>query len=159
MDLKTEDLLEIGFGSQVKCRWFLEQVRRLRCLADVSLIDRDKVCKWLTEISGDLAVYRVDFVRNGVTCSLLPHLTEDILAEIGIHRKIDRLKILLAIRRLPESSDGDSPDCPLSLVPLSGAHAKKCDVFISYRRSTGSQLASLLKVLLQVMLYNIIISN
>lgn len=33
--------------------------------------------------------------------------------------------------------------------------ASKIDVFISYRRSTGSQLASLLKVLLQLQGYKV----
>ncbi len=147
LDVSTEDLLEMGFETRLQCRWFLDRLRALRCLADVSLEDRDGVCKWLMEVSTDLAVYRVDFIRNGVTRSLLPHLREDILTEIGVRRKIDQLKILLALGQLPEQ---DSPDYSLPLSPLTATRPEKCDVFISYRRSTGSQLASLLKVLLQV---------
>lgn len=150
IDVSMDELREIGFDTLVKRRWFMDEVKRLRCLADVSVEDRDGVCKWLTEVSRDLEVYRVDFVRNGVTRSLLPHLTEETLTEIGVTSKIDQLKILLAIGRLPESLEQDSPDCKLSLAPLTTAHARSRDVFISYRRSTGSQLASLLKVHLQV---------
>ena len=151
LDLTTEDLEVVGFQSRLRCKWFLEQVRKLRCLADVSARDRDNICKLLMEISKDLAVYRVDFVRRGVTQSLLPLLTDEILMEIGVHSSLDRLKIMTAVGEFPDSVGRDSPDrAPRPFVPLSAAHKKKYDVFISYRRSTGSQLASLLKVHLHV---------
>ena len=151
LDLTMEDLKEVGFQSRLRCKWFLERVGKLRCLADVCARDRDNICRLLTEISKDLAVYRVDFVRKGVTKSLLPFLTDEILMEIGVRSLLDRLKIVTAVGAFPESSGHDTPDrASKSFVPLSAAHRKKYDVFVSYRRSTGSQLASLLKVHLQV---------
>lgn len=150
LDLTMEDLKEVGFQSRLKSKWFLERVGKLRCLADVSARDRDNICKLLTEISKDLAIYRVDFVRKGVTKSLLPFLTDEILTEIGVYSLLDRLKIMTAVGVYPESSGHDTPDRPSRSFVLSDAHKKKYDVFISYRRSTGSQLASLLKVHLQV---------
>ena len=158
VDLTMDDLLEIGFQSRLRCKWFLEEVRKLRCLIDVSQIDKDKVCKWLTNISPELAVYRADFVRHGVTRSILPYLTDAELAEIGVTSKLNRSKILLALKRLPESAgagDHDTPDVvgtfnlPSEVMLYSPMLTKKYDVFISYRRSGGSQLASLIKVHLQ----------
>ena len=150
LDLTPEDLSELGFQSTLRGKWFLAKVKKLRCLADVSIKDRDNVCKWLVETSRDLAVYRVDFVRSGVARSLLPHLTEELLLEIGVRSQVDRLKILLGIGEIPESAGRESPDGASRSIAPSASHRKKYDAFISYRRSTGSQLASLLKVHLQV---------
>ena len=157
VDLTMDDLLEIGFQSRLRCKWFLEEVRKLRCLVDVSHLDKDKVCIWLTNLSPELAVYRPDFIRHGVTKSILPYLTDAVLAEVGVTSKLHRSKILLALRRLPESTgtrDEDTPD--VGVANLSGevmlyspTLTRKYDVFISYRRAGGSQLASLIKVHLQ----------
>ena len=151
LGMKVEDLLEVGFKSRLRCKWFLEQVRKLRCRADVSVLDRDDVCRWLTTVSKDLEVYKVDFAHRGITKDLLPHLTDEILVEIGVCSAVDRLKILLAIERIQEESGRDTPDSE-GPVPTfeSPSQNKKYDVFVSYRRSTGSQLASLLKVHLQL---------
>lgn len=151
LGMKVEDLLEVGFKSRLRCKWFLEQVRKLRCRADVSAQDRDGICKWLTAVSKDLEVYKVDFVQRGITKDLLPHLTEEILVEIGVCSAVDRLKVLLAIEKIPEHSGRDTPDSEGS-VPIfePSSQKQKYDVFVSYRRATGSQLASLLKVHLQL---------
>ena len=149
VDLTLGDLLEIGFKSKVKCKWFLEEVRKLRCLSDVSDQDDDHVCKWLTGIHSNLVVYRVDFIRNGVTRALLPHLNDELLIEIGVKNRLDRLKILLGLGEMPAFGGQDTPDFSLNQLLPSQILKRKYDVFISYRRSTGSQLASLLKVHLQ----------
>ena len=148
LNMTAEDLLEVGFKSRLKCKWFLDQIRKLRRRADVSVQDRNGIAKWLTAVSKDLDVYRVDFIQHGVTKALLPHLTEELLKEIGVCSAVDRLKILLAI---PEISGRDTPDSDGRLTDFhSPQHRIKYDVFVSYRRGTGSQLASLLKVHLQL---------
>ena len=148
LNMTAEDLLEVGFKSRLKCKWFLDQIRKLRRRADVSVQDRNGIGKWLMAVSKDLDVYRVDFIQHGVTKALLPHLTEELLKEIGVCSAVDRLKILLAI---PEISGRDTPDSDGRLAVFhSPQHRIKYDVFVSYRRGTGSQLASLLKVHLQL---------
>ena len=163
VDLTMDDLLEIGFQSKLRCKWFLEEVRKLRCLADFSgsKLDKDKVCKWLTKVSPNLNVYHVDFVRHGVTKSILPYLTNEILIEIGVHRRLDRLRILVAMGEPSPESGRDTPDetAPLQLqmppskkAPLVRAPTlqQDYDVYICYRWVGGSQLASLIKVHLEV---------
>ena len=71
----------------------------------------------------------------------LCHLTDDILIEMGISKKLDRVRILKAVEEMKT---------PPSTSQALQVAKKKNDVFISYRRSTGSQLASLLKVHLQL---------
>lgn len=148
LDLTLEDVKELGFSSRLQSRWFLQEVERLRCLADISGRDQDNVCKWLTGVCKNLTVYKVDFIRNGVSKSLLPHLTDDLMQELGISRGLDRLKLLLAVESMGRSQ-GDMSDGSHTSLPLP-VQKKGCDVFISYRRANGSQLASLLKVHLQI---------
>lgn len=151
LDLNVDDLMEIGFVSRVACKWFLREVRKLRCLVDMSGTESNDICKWLTDNCKELAVYRADFYRKGITKSLLPHLTDEVLAEIGVSTKLDRLRISLAIRQSTDRDAFDTPDQGgRSLAFPLPSSKKSFDVFISYRRSTGSQLASLLKVHLQL---------
>ena len=148
LDLTHEDLKELGFSSRLQSRWFLKEIEHLRCLVDVSKQDNDDVSGWLIGVSKTLSCYRVDFVRRGVSHSLLPHLTDDVLRELGVHSCLDRLKLLLAVDGLSlGSQDHTDSSLPLSTPKKRGGG---CDVFISYRRASGSQLASLLKVHLQV---------
>ncbi len=153
LDLDVDDLMEIGFVSRVASKWFLGEVRKLRCHADMSGTESSEICKWLTDNCKELTVYGVDFSRKGITPSLLPHLTDDILAEIGVSTKLDRLRLSLAVRQTmgTGSEAFDTPDQAGQNFVLPTSSSKKTfDVFISYRRSTGSQLASLLKVHLQL---------
>ena len=66
---------------------------------------------------------------------------EQLLSECGITNKIHRLKILNGVKmergEVTLTDECDSVD-------------KNLDVFVSYRRSNGSQLASLLKVHLEI---------
>ena len=145
VDLTMDDLLEIGFQSKLRCKWFLEEIRKVRCLADISTsnLTKDKVCKWLTKVSPNLDVYHVDFLRNGVTMSILPHLTNEVLMEIGVHRRLDRLRILVSLGEVPTVEDGhDTPDETSSIAhpippvqpqkPLL-THSHDSDVYICYR--------------------------
>ncbi len=146
LDLTLEDLKELGFSSRLQSRWFLKEIKRLRCLVDISKQDDENIGVWLTGVSNTLSSYKVDFIRHGVSRSLLPHLTDAALQELGVHSGLDRLKLLLAVDAL-SSGDSDQPDSAFT-SPVKKRSG--CDVFISYRRTNGSQLASLLKVHLQV---------
>ena len=161
VDLTMDDLLEVGFQSKLRCKWFLEEIKKLRCLADftTSKLDKDKVCKWLTKVSPNLAVYKVDFVRHGISKSILPYLTNEVLIEIGVHQRLDRLRVLVALGEAqPTESGRDTPDeTPLQLKipekkpPLTRLPTlHEYDVYICYRWLGGSQLASLIKVHLEV---------
>ncbi len=88
-------------------------------------------------------------MTNGITRRLLQHLTDDVLLDLGIGNPIHRLKITIAVEELALFSGHNSPDFD-QLRSVHPALRKKYDVFLSYRRSSGSQLASLLKVHLQL---------
>ena len=146
VDASLEDLTEsygIGIQNKLKAKWLLKQIHALRLKADPSHGDTESICRWLVQTHRQLAVYKVDFVREGVTQSTLCHLTDDILIEIGVSKRLDRMRILRGMEQMGSAA-------PSVVQGVSQAAKKRYDVFISYRRSTGSQLASLLKVHLQL---------
>ena len=114
------------------------------------MTDPEHICQWLVAVGPELARYKADFMRNGVTREILPMISNDILTDMGIESSVHRLKIGLAIEKLALASGHDSPDFESHLRSLHPTLRKKYDVFLSYRRSSGSQLASLLKVHLQL---------
>ena len=150
LDLSVEDLQELGLKSRVQGRWIMQQVLKLRRRADVSFLDPENVSKFLTDIHQDLTVYRVDFARRRITTCFLPHLNSEMLTEIGVRSSVDQARILNHIRVSCSSVDFPDIGTPGSILPLTARYRKKYDVFISYRRESGSQLASLLKVYLEV---------
>ena len=148
VDLTIDDLLEMGLRSRVQGKWVMENIHKLRRRADVSTFDRGNVTSFLTDIHKDLSLYRVDFARKQITAEFLPRLTKEMLMEIGVFSAIDQARIL---HHVSENTGGEDLDTDSTTqLPLSSRYRKKYDVFISYRRKSGSQLASLLKVHLQV---------
>ncbi|GAG03183.1 unnamed protein product, partial [marine sediment metagenome] len=55
----------------------------------------DDVRDWLASMG--LAAYGEVFVENAVDLALLPHLTDEDLKALGIHKLGDRKRLLLAI--------------------------------------------------------------
>lgn len=149
LDLQVDDLMEMGLRSRVQGKWVMQQIQKLRCRADVSYLDPHNVGKFLTDIHKDLSLYKVDFARKGITADFLPHLTNEMLLEIGVYSSVDRVRILNQISEMCGYDMTDSAS-PGAVLPLSPRYRRKYDVFISYRRESGSQLASLLKVYLEV---------
>lgn len=112
-------------------------------------------------LSPELSVYTYQMLSTGVNRSLLASLTDDLMqTACGITNPIHRLKLkqafqgeiaeISSIFLLNYHADSKHPD-DVEVAMLS----KQIDVFISYRRSTGNQLASLIKVLLQLSGYKV----
>ncbi|CAH8448221.1 unnamed protein product [Schistosoma guineensis] len=97
--------------------------------------------------SFDLLQYSYNFISAGVHYPFLPYLSDKMLLEDchiknGIHRKriLEAIQSSISIHNQLRLTDNDSK------LNASSHPNKYIDIFISYRRSTGSQLASLLKV-------------
>ncbi|KAJ8280961.1 hypothetical protein GJAV_G00061520 [Gymnothorax javanicus] len=140
-DLRTD----LGMTSGLIRKRFLRDLRVLKMYADYSTCDPNNLADWLVGVDQRFRQYTYGLVQSGVDRKTLSLLTEqqlqtDCLIENGFHRA----KIVASARR---------PIQPC----LTDAHPAGPDVFISYRRTTGSQLASLLKVHLQVRGYSVFI--
>ena len=77
---------------------------------------------------------------------ILPH--EDHLIECGVDNRIHRIKIMQGIENMQAINSLNVGDSEESLE-------KTLDIFISYRRSNGSGLASLLKVHLELLTHSV----
>ncbi|KAJ8044288.1 Sterile alpha and TIR motif-containing protein 1 [Holothuria leucospilota] len=150
--------------SSLMRRRFLRELALLKsntCSGDWELKD------WLKNLGPEYPQYTHNLMHCGIDLDLLPFISEDHLSsDAGITNGVHRMKILRAVRPMAVTRDYprvfDSPSRPKrSILPSdqldTGSALKNLDVFISYRRATGSLLASLLKVHLQLRNFTVFI--
>ena len=128
---------DIGISNGILLKRFERELQNLKRMADYSSKDTAKLHHFLAEIGPEYCIYTYSMLNAGIDKNSLPQLNEDMLiGECGINNSIHRLRILNAVKSLENTILSSSDD----------SMAKTLDVFVSYRRSNGSQLASLLKV-------------
>ncbi|KAI1705703.1 SAM domain (Sterile alpha motif) domain-containing protein [Ditylenchus destructor] len=145
----TEKELEedLGMKSGLLRKRFMRELESLKIAADYSSVDDSQLDQFLMSLSPELSVYTYTMLGMGLNRNLLPNLTNDMMKTVcGINNPIHRLKLRQALQDSKHIDD-------IEVAILS----KQIDVFISYRRSTGNQLASLIKVLLQLRGYKVFI--
>ncbi|XP_029964847.1 NAD(+) hydrolase SARM1 [Salarias fasciatus] len=146
LNITDQDLsTDLGMSAGLTRKRFLRDLRVLKTYANYATCDPNNMADWLVEVDPRFRQYTYGLVQSGVDRNNVQHLTDqqlqhDCLINNGVHRA----KILASARRPLKPCHTDAqPAGP--------------DVFISYRRTTGSQLASLLKVHLQVRGYSVFI--
>ncbi|GLH04047.1 Sterile alpha and TIR motif-containing protein 1 [Gryllus bimaculatus] len=133
---------DIGITNGIRRRRFSRELQNLKKMADYSSRDTGNLNTFLQNIGTEFSIYTYSMLNAGVDNDSIIHLSDDQLAnECGITNSIHRQRITKAIRDKMESGLTSASDTNLD---------KSLDVFVSYRRSNGSQLASLLKVHLQL---------
>ncbi|KFW62506.1 Sterile alpha and TIR motif-containing protein 1 [Pygoscelis adeliae] len=138
--LTEEELQEdLGMDSSITRKRFFRELTELKTFANYSTCDRSNLADWLGGIDPRFRQYTYNLLTCGINRNFLHRVTEQQLQEdCHINTGFHRVRILTAAREMLHS--------PITLQTASNG----TDVFISYRRSTGSQLASLLKVHLQL---------
>ncbi|KAL1490699.1 hypothetical protein ABEB36_013351 [Hypothenemus hampei] len=151
LQLTEENLKEdIGLTNGIKRKRFTRELQKLKRMADYTSRDSANINNFLQSLGPEFCTYTYSLLNAGIeTQDALRNISEDqLLHECGITNSIHRFRIMEGIRqlenRISSELDDDSPD-------------KSLDVFVSYRRSTGSQLASLLKVHLQLRGFSVFI--
>ncbi|CAL4122768.1 unnamed protein product [Meganyctiphanes norvegica] len=145
LKLNDKNLQEdLGITNGILRQRFQRDIRKLKLIADYSSCDHTSLNSFITQLDSEFSEYTYQMIQAGVTKDLLRYLTDEQLRdECGISNSIHRQKIrelIIKDVQLPEESMD-----------------KNLDVFISYRRSNGSQLASLLKVHLQLRGFSVFI--
>lgn len=140
---------DIGLTNGIRRRRFTRELQNLKKMADYSSRDSGNLNNFLQSVGQEFSIYTYSMLNAGVDRDSIKNLTEDqLLSECFIINSIHRLRILDAIKNMQlnqlNPSENESPD-------------KLLDVFVSYRRSNGSQLASLLKVHLQLRGFSVFI--
>ncbi|XP_071430997.1 NAD(+) hydrolase SARM1 isoform X2 [Pithys albifrons albifrons] len=138
--LTEQELQEdLGMDSSITRKRFFRELTELKTFANYSTCDHSNLADWLGSIDPRFRQYTYNLLTCGINRNLLHRVTEQQLQEdCHIDTGFHRVRILTAARETLHS--------PITLQATSNG----TDVFISYRRSTGSQLASLLKVHLQL---------
>ncbi|XP_051933728.1 NAD(+) hydrolase SARM1 [Hippocampus zosterae] len=136
---------DLGMTAGLCRKRFLRDLRVLKTYANYATCDPHNMADWLTEADPRFRQYTYAFVQSGVDRNNIQSLTDQqLLQDCRILNGVHRAKILAASRKPIRTCNTDAqPAGP--------------DVFISYRRTTGSQLASLLKVHLQVRGFSVFI--
>lgn len=132
---------DIGLQNGIKRKRFTRELQQLKKMADYSSRDTGSLNEFLQSIGPEYTIYTYSMLNAGVDKESIRGLSDEQLdTECHITNSIHRLRILNAIRAYESS------------LPSKGEEnmEKNLDVFVSYRRSNGSQLASLLKVHLQL---------
>ncbi|XP_029301752.1 NAD(+) hydrolase SARM1 [Cottoperca gobio] len=135
---------DLGMTAAITRKRFLRDLRVLKTYANYSTCDPNNMADWLVEVDPRFRQYTYGLVQSGVDRNNFKSLTDPQLQhDCHIDNGVHRAKILSNHRPLKACHTDAKPAGP--------------DVFISYRRTTGSQLASLLKVHLQVRGYSVFI--
>uniref|UniRef100_A0A182QCA4 ADP-ribosyl cyclase/cyclic ADP-ribose hydrolase n=1 Tax=Anopheles farauti TaxID=69004 RepID=A0A182QCA4_9DIPT len=138
---------DIGMKNGILRIRFIRELQNLKKMADYSSRDPDGLHLFLSRIGPEYTIYTYTMLNSGVDIESLRTLDEDQLtATCGVTNAIHRSRILSVIKK-NES------------IPLRSEQSaeKSLDVFVSYRRSNGSQLASLLKVHLELRGFSVFI--
>ncbi|XP_064459962.1 NAD(+) hydrolase sarm1-like isoform X2 [Ornithodoros turicata] len=140
---------DIGIKNGILRRRFLRELSLLKRMADYSSVDTTNVNQILQNLGPDFSQYTYRMLQSGVDKDSLKFLNDDqLFKECGIDNSIHRLRICQAILGLNQSVEEEGEGSERN---------KSLDVFVSYRRSNGSQLASLLKVHLQLRGFSVFI--
>ncbi|XP_013411304.1 sterile alpha and TIR motif-containing protein 1 isoform X7 [Lingula anatina] len=143
---------DLGMQNGITRKRFMRELVYLKRTSDYSCCDPTKLNEWILKLNPELTKYTYQIIRSGVDKNLLPAITEEQLrTDCNIENGIDRMKILQAVKGV-RSGNFMSPvaSCYTDGLEKNPLAERPIDVFISYRRSNGSQLASLLKVHLQL---------
>ncbi|KAG7282512.1 hypothetical protein CRUP_020227 [Coryphaenoides rupestris] len=145
LNITEQDLCsDLGMTAGLTRKRFLRDLRVLKTYANYSTCDPNNLADWLADIDPRFRQYTYGLVQSGVDRNHIQTLTDQQLHhDCHIENSVHRAKILDANRRPKPCLTDAQPPGP--------------DVFISYRRTTGSQLASLLKVHLQLRGYSVFI--
>ncbi|XP_076453132.1 NAD(+) hydrolase SARM1-like [Babylonia areolata] len=157
----TELMENVTMGCALTRKRFLRELKKLKMAADYSSCDPTKVSDWLGEAGWEMTQYSYQMLQAGVDRRTLMSLTEPLLMnECAIHNGIHRQKILSRIEehRVRGSRPSSAQSRESLCSDVTGRRGREpIDVFLSYRRSNGSQLASLLKVHLQLRGFSVFI--
>uniref|UniRef100_A0A673VAI6 NAD(+) hydrolase SARM1 n=1 Tax=Suricata suricatta TaxID=37032 RepID=A0A673VAI6_SURSU len=140
----TEEELQadLGMKSGITRKRFFRELTELKTFANYATCDRSNLADWLGSLDPRFRQYTYGLVSCGLDRSLLHRVSEQqLLEDCGIRLGVHRARILMAAREMLHSPLPCTGGKPSGDIP---------DVFISYRRNSGSQLASLLKVHLQL---------
>jgi len=147
---------DIGISNGIIRRRFLRELLNLKRIADYSSVDKSGLHSLFSSSGHDFVQYIYPMIQLGVTKENIHLLdTDQLLKECKCSNTVHQANLARSIKDLQERLAVAAASSELNST--NGEGAKTLDVFVSYRRATGSQLASLLKVHLQLRGFSVFI--
>ena len=122
---------DLKMHSRLQRQRFIRDLDQLKRISDYTSCDPYNIHSFLLGIAPEYAQYTYNLLKSGIDPSVFPFITDDHLKhDARIENGVHRAKIIDAIRKRHNLDKGTVLDV-----------RSETDVFISYRRATGSQLA------------------
>jgi len=147
--LKDKDIKEdLGMTNGILRKRFLRELRNLRKSSDYSCCNGAEVADFLSSIGADFREYTYNLVNKDMSVDYMKKLgagdLQDMMKEVGIENIVHQHRIVESITFVDEefkSNDfSDSTDSSESAY----------DVYLTYPRPNGAELASLIKMQLEM---------
>jgi len=133
---------DIGISNGILRKRFIRELKELKKNADYTSCDGGLTANFLNRISSDFKVYAYNLILKELTLDFMQRLNatdlEDMLKDSGVESSIHRHKIIDAVL----NPDDDSLTDSMFSEPT-------FDVYLSYPKSGGAELASLIKIQLE----------
>ncbi len=148
---------DIGIKNGIQRKRFMRELKNLKKNADYGCSDDDgATANFLAKISPEFRAYTYNLVSHDLAYEYLlrldPTSLEDMLKYVGIESAIHRHKIVEAV--MIASEEEDSNYNMLDRLYLDAS--EPTDVYISYPRRGGAELASLISMQMQMRGYSVI---
>jgi len=144
--LKDKDIKEdLGMTNGILRKRFLRELRNLRKSSDYSCCNGAEVADFLSSIGADFREYTYNLVNKDMSVDYMKKLgagdLQDMMKEVGIENVVHQHKIIEALTCMDEEFQS-----PCS----SSSSETSYDVYLTYPRPNGAELASLIKMQLEM---------
>jgi len=147
--LKDKDIKEdLGMTNGILRKRFLRELRNLRKSSDYSCCNGAEVADFLSSIGADFREYTYNLVNKDMSVDYMKKLgagdLQDMMKEVGIDNIVHQHRIVESITFVDEEfKSHDSSDS-------TDSSETAYDVYLTYPRPNGAELASLIKMQLEM---------
>jgi len=144
--LKDKDVKEdLGMKNGILRKRFLRELRNLRKSSDYSCCNGSDVANFLSSIGADFREYTYNLVSKDMSLDYMKKLgtgdLQDMMKEVGIENIVHQHKIIESINCVDEEFQS---------ACSSSSSETSYDVYLTYPRTNGAELASLIKMQLEM---------
>lgn len=151
--LKDKDIKEdLEMTNGILRKRFLRELKNLRKSCDYSCCNGSEVATFLSNIGADFREYTYNLVSKDMSVDFMKKLgsgdLQDMMKEVGIENLVHQHKIIEALNYMDE--EFQSHDSTNSSSDSTDSFDTSYDVYLTYPRTSGAELASLIKMQLEL---------
>merc|ERR1711915_101945 len=140
--LKDKDIKEdLGMTNGIMRKRFMRELKNLRKSSDYNCCNGAEISDFLSMIGADFREYTYNLVTKDMSVEYMKKLgaadLQDMLKEVGIENLVHQHKIVEAINIVDEDIRSNDSSC---------SSDTEYDVYLTYPKSNGAELASLIKM-------------